>query len=143
MQFKWHNNVASTIYQDALRIRECVFVDEQNVAPELEIDELETRCDYVVMYDGDVPMATARIYHDGNVTKIQRVAVLKMFRGQHVGKQLMQEVERFAKEKGYAYLKLGAQNHAIPFYEKLGFQICSEEYSDAGILHHDMEKLIQ
>lgn len=37
-----------------------------------------------------------------------------------------------------AYAKLSSQTYAIPFYEKLGFVVCSEEYMDANIPHKDM-----
>ncbi|QTU82615.1 GNAT family N-acetyltransferase [Carnobacteriaceae bacterium zg-C25] len=143
MKFIWNDNVSSVTYQDALHIRKQVFIAEQNVEPHLEIDDLEDKCHNVVGYIDDVPVATARLYFNGKYAKVQRVAVMEKFRGMHFGKQLMQEVERFAKKQHYERLVLGAQNHAILFYQKLGFSICSQEYSEANILHHDMEKWIK
>lgn len=141
MQFLWTSQVSSSIYHDALAIRKNVFIDEQSVPIDLEIDDLESSCYHVVAYDNEQPVATARIYPKTNtIAKIQRVAVLAMCRGQKIGQNIMQETERYAKSLGFTEVTLGAQNHAISFYEKLGYHVVGKEYEDAGISHHDMEK---
>ncbi|MDO4435738.1 MAG: GNAT family N-acetyltransferase [Cardiobacteriaceae bacterium] len=131
----------SGIYRDALAIRRKVFMEEQEVSEALEIDEDEGSCLHLVWYEGDKALCTARLLpRTEGLVKIQRVAVLKEARGLGLGAKIMREAEALAREMGAKRLKLGAQNHAIAFYEKLGFSVCSEEYLDAGILHHDMEK---
>lgn len=144
MKFKWTNTVHSHVYQDALSIRFAVFVDEQNVPKELEQDDLETICHHVVGYIHDIPLVTARIYITGDpsVAKVQRVAVHKDNRGKQFGRRLLEEIEHYARSLHVSTLRLGAQNHAIDFYQKLGYSVYGPEYEDAGILHHDMEKAL-
>lgn len=143
MKTLWTEDLNSQIYKDALAIRYKVFVEEQKVPSDLEIDEFEERSIYGVLYDSDQAVATVRIYSLGNSTyKVQRVAVLKDLRGQGLGKRLMLDVEKKAKEMNVAHLKLDSQNTAIPFYQKLGYKISSDEFLDAGILHHTMIKKI-
>lgn len=140
---KWTNNLESSIYQYALAIRYKVFVDEQKVPADLEIDEFENSSLHLVVYDVNKPIATARIYALTDDTyKVQRVAVLKEYRTRGIGKKLMEEIERKAKILQAIKLTLGSQNTAIPFYEKLGYTISSAEFMDAGIPHHSMTKIL-
>ncbi|WP_034550759.1 GNAT family N-acetyltransferase [Carnobacterium funditum] len=141
MNYFWSTDLNSTIYKDSLSIRNKVFVDEQQVPPEMEVDEFETLTTYVVGYLDSIPVVTARLLPmDQRTYKVQRVAVLKNYRGKQIGKQIMAEIERFAIEKKRVSLVLGAQDQAIGFYSSLGYSINSEGYLDAGIPHHDMIK---
>ncbi|MGX7199467.1 GNAT family N-acetyltransferase [Enterococcus nangangensis] len=134
----------SDIYVDALRIRHDVFMVEQNVPLEEEIDQDEAYCIHFVAYNDDkVPMGTCRLHplQDG-VMKLQRMAVQKKFRKMHIGEQLILEAEAFAKEQHYHHIILGAQLTAQPFYAKLGYQAYGEEFLDANIPHIMMEKYL-
>lgn len=143
MKTIWTDNIYSVPYKDALAIRYKVFVDEQKVPIKLEIDELEDTSLHLVLYDGKKPIATARIYPLDNKTyQVQRVAVLSEYRNSGVGSKLMLEVEAKARKNKTCKLTLGSQNTAIPFYEKLGYTISSEEFMDAGIPHHSMIKTL-
>ena len=143
IEAKWTTDLNSTIYQDALKIRHEVFVLEQKVPVDLEIDDLEDQTEHIVLYKGDEPIGTARIYHLGDGKyKIQRVATKKNVRGQGYGAALMKQIECKIKEIGGAQIILGGQNTALPFYEKLGYTIEGEEFMDAGIPHHNMIKNI-
>lgn len=140
---KWTRDLESKIYQDALDIRYDVFVKEQGVPVDLEIDDLEDKTEHVVLYRKDDPIATARIYLlDDDVYKVQRVATLKDFRGQGYGKVLMQEIELKIADQAGKKITLGGQNTALAFYEKLGYKIEGNEFMDAGIPHHTMVKKI-
>lgn len=143
MKISWTDKTDSTIYKDALAIRYQVFVNEQKVPVTLEVDELETSSLHLVLYEKDQPIATARIYKLNEDTyKVQRVAVLPEHRKHGVGTKLMKAVEEKAKLNQTKQLTLGSQNSAIPFYKKLGYTISSEEFMDAGIPHHSMEKIL-
>lgn len=143
MNIKWTTNTNTPTYKDALAIRYKVFVDEQNVPADLEIDEFENTSLHLVLYEAKKPIATARIYEQANETyKVQRVAVLKEYRTSGVGTRLMKEIEEKAKLHKAIKLTLGSQNTAIPFYEKLGYEVSSNEFMDAGIPHHSMTKLL-
>lgn len=143
--FKWFKGDQDSHFDDALSIRTKVFVEEQLVDPSLEIDGEDAFKYHVVAYDDKLPVATARVYFLPNQThvKVQRVAVLKSRRGQHIGAQLMSEVESWAQQHGATHLVLSAQDTAMAFYEKIGFGIMNPVgYMDAGIPHHDMGKAI-
>lgn len=143
MEIHWTKNLDSEIYRDALNIRYEVFIDEQHVPEELEIDDLESTSIHGVLYRDKKAIATVRVYPiEANKYKIQRVAVLKEYRSQGVGRLLMQEVENKIKCSKDLQLILDSQNYAIPFYERLGYQISSSEFMDAGIPHHTMVKNI-
>jgi len=65
---------------------------------------------------------------------------LKELRKAGAGKLIMNAIEAFSLRNDIQYFKLNAQNHAICFYEKLGYKIVSEEFLDPGIPHHTMIK---
>lgn len=142
MNFTWTTETDSAVHQDAINIRKKVFIEEQNVPPELEIDELEDQTIHVVGYLDGKAISTARIYEKSPQTyKVQRVAVDSTVRGQKRGIQLMLEIERYVKEIGGKAMVLDAQDYAIPFYQKLAFSVANEEgFMDAGIPHHTMKK---
>ncbi|SEL57383.1 Predicted N-acyltransferase, GNAT family [Atopomonas hussainii] len=116
-------------------IRQAVFIDEQAVPAELEWDAEDARCQHLLAMAGDTAIGTARLLADGH---IGRVAVLKDWRGHQVGLKLMQAAMQLGLEQGMRVFLLSAQVHAIAFYERLGYQVTSEPYDDAGIPHVDM-----
>lgn len=130
----------SDIYLDALRIRNQVFMIEQEVPASIEIDQNEALCIHFVLYDDD-PIATCRLLPQENgVMKLQRMAVLKEFRGHNYGHVVIEEAEQFARFLGYNRIILGAQMTAVGFYERQGYQTYGELFLDAGIDHLMMRK---
>lgn len=131
--------------QSCLDIRTEVFVEEQKVPLELEMDEfdhLDAKAHHLLIELDGVKAATGRItYYKDNAAKMQRVAVRKLFRSKGIGKVLMLGLENMARELGFDKAVLDGQLHAVPFYEKLGYVVVSDEpFDDAGIMHHRMEK---
>lgn len=119
----------------ARMIREQVFIDEQHVPVELEWDGLDNTAYHAVAFAGRKAVGTARLLPDGH---IGRMAVLKTNRHQGIGSQLLAAMLQQAQKIGCDSVKLSAQLHAIPFYEQHGFEVLSDSYLDAGILHKDM-----
>ncbi len=126
--------------QDMNAIREVrteVFIDEQHVAPEEEWDGIDDQCLHVLVLDASgKPVATGRLLPDG---KIGRMAVRKPWRGKGVGGEILELLVDEARSRGHEYVKLAAQTHAIPFYEKFGFRRYGDEFMDAGIPHYWMK----
>ena len=120
---------------DLRRIRETVFIAEQAVPPELEWDADDLSALHFLALNGDYAIGTARLLPDGH---IGRMSVLKDWRGLKVGDALMQAVIAEAERRGLKAQMLSAQVHATAFYERLGFEIVSGEFLDAGISHVDM-----
>ena len=124
---------------DIQKVRNEVFVIEQNVPIELEIDGNDENCIHVIVYDSEEPIGTARMEKDG---KVGRVAVLKKYRRSGIGKMIMDEIEKIAIKNGLSKIYFHAQTSAIPFYEKIGYLVTSDEYLEAGIKHRTMEKIL-
>lgn len=122
------------------RIRETVFIAEQAVPAELEWDAEDAEAVHFLAEEGDYAVGTARLLPDGH---IGRVSVLKDWRGLKVGEALMRAVIDEAEKRGLRRQMLSAQVQATPFYERLGFEIVSGEYLDAGIPHVDMVRTSQ
>lgn len=120
-----------------LRLRRIVFFEEQGVSEADELDGLDDTCLHLLARDGATPVGTARVLFDGEVAKIGRVCVLKSHRGTGLGAGLIRAA--LAEAKGRARrAKLGAQVHALGFYEALGFTAVGPVFDDAGIPHRDM-----
>lgn len=119
-------------------LRRVVFIEEQGVAQDLEVDGLDGECLHLLAVAEGVPAGTARIYVKDSTAKIGRVCVLPEYRGTGLGAALI--VKALEVSKGRATLaKLGAQTHALGFYERLGFTAFGPVYDDAGIPHRDMK----
>lgn len=134
----------SDIYLDAVRIRQKVFVQEQGVPANLEIDGNEAYSVHFVLYTDDKkPAATVRLLPlDNHTFKLQRLAVLKEYRGNKLGAEIVAEAEAFAQQQGFKTIELGAQLSAEKFYQKLGYVAYGELFQDAGIEHVHMKKMI-
>ncbi|GFH41812.1 GNAT family acetyltransferase [Lactococcus hodotermopsidis] len=146
MEIKQTRDTLSSVYVQALKIRNTVFVKEQNVPCSLEIDENEAYCVHFVLFlDDETAVATLRILpsDNGKQALIQRVATLKAYRGEGYASQLIVFVLNFLKAQEFETAELHAQLHAIAFYEKLGFEAFGEEFLDAGIRHIAMKKRLE
>jgi len=128
---------------DAFRIRFAVFVDEQAVPAEIEIDEHD-RADRAAAHalvraaDG-TPLAAGRFYvRDAQTVQIGRMAVSREARGTGVGRTLLLGLMDEARRRGFTSVTLDAQDHAIGFYTKAGYVADGELHYDAGILHQPM-----
>lgn len=129
--------------QACFAIREAVFIHEQNVPPDLEMDEYDAMATHFLLRDNDgTPLATARLLDKAGVAKIGRVAVLKDSRGRGLGLLLMRAVLDEARRRGFREAVLDSQTYAIPFYERLGFVAEGDEFDDAGIPHFRMRRVL-
>ncbi len=124
----------------ALLIRELVFVQEQGVPVEIELDEFDPLSEHAIAISraGEV-VGTGRLLPDGH---IGRMAVLKAWRGKGVGKLLLEALVRRAIERGFGAAMLNAQIHAKAFYEKAGFTTEGDPFIEAGIAHVAMRRVL-
>lgn len=131
--------------KQALEIRHHVFVIEQQVPAEIEIDQYDVispDVHHVLLSTDGQAVATGRlIYYSKDTAKMQRIAVLESYRSFGYGRVLLLAMEERARELGLTYSVLDAQCQAQKFYEKLGYEVISEEpFYDADILHVRMRK---
>lgn len=120
-------------------LRRIVFIEEQGVSEDEEMDDLDGSSIHFLATEKDLPIGTARLQIKGDTAKIGRVCVLQAHRGTGLGAALIRAALAHAKdEPSVIFAKLGAQIHALGFYEKLGFKAQGPVYDDAGIDHRDM-----
>jgi predicted GNAT family N-acyltransferase len=127
---------------EAYSVRKKVFIDEQNVPLEEEIDQFEDEATHFIMYHDGSPIGAGRFRFVDGYGKVERICVLKEARKTGAGKAIMNGIENYARELEIHKLKLNAQTHAIHFYAGLGYKVVSEEFLDAGIPHKTMIKKI-
>ena len=130
----------------ALRIE--VFVKEQNVPIELELDDKDHSDNtvHIGYFHDDRLIGVARLIDmDKDIIHIGRVVIDKDYRGKGIGRKLIVGCETTAKNilKREIIIELSAQIQAEKFYESLGYNRVNDKiYLDAGIEHVDMRKVI-
>ena len=124
---------------DAFLVRQEVFILEQGVPAELELDEFDSSAAHVLAYQDVHCIGTGRLVNlSAKQAQIGRMAVLAKFRGKGVGKQILRKLVDLAATQGVREIILHSQVSAILFYEKLGFQAQGDVYDEAGIPHRNM-----
>jgi predicted GNAT family N-acyltransferase len=122
----------------ASRIRFEVFVREQRVPQEIELDDHDAVSLHALALDaGAGAVGTGRLLPDGH---IGRLAVLRAWRGKGVGSALLARLVELARERGDAEVVLSAQVHAEAFYRARGFRPEGAIYEEAGIAHRTMRR---
>lgn len=126
----------ATLGQDATAIRFEVFVDEQKVPAEIELDDMDAVCLHAVAYDeAGNAIGTGRLLPDGH---IGRMAVRQPGRGTGVGGAILTLLMDKARARGDAAVVLNAQTVAAPFYARHGFVQAGDVFEEAGIAHVEM-----
>lgn len=133
----------SADYDALRRIRFAVFVDEQKVPEDLELDERDAHCVHVLaLDDSGEPIGTARIDLD-DAGRVGRLAVVASCRRRGVGAALMKKLHVIARDNGLDTVWCHAQTSAVPFYVRLGYVSAGEEtFIEAGIEHITMQKTL-
>ena len=124
--------------QEAKQIRIAVFMDEQGFRN--EFDALDEICTHLVMFDGDVPVATCRIWLADDSRHVGRLAVIKPYRGRGLGQEMLQHAEAYVRALGGDSISLHAQCRAEAFYRKCGYSPYGEIDDDEGVEHVHMKK---
>lgn len=138
----WDISVTDDI-DACVALRRAVFIVEQGISEEDEIDNLDGVGIHILARDNGEPVGTARLLISGTTGKIGRICVLKSHRGTGLGAAIVNQSADVLKTRGdLDRIALGAQEYAIGFYEKLGFKVCGPIYDDAGIPHREMEIIL-
>jgi len=121
--------------EEAAAIRFAVFVEEQGVPAEIEMDEADALSVHALAYHGGEAVGTGRLLPDAH---IGRMAVLKAWRGRGAGGLILARLLDAARARGDAVVRLSAQVHALGFYRAHGFEALGPVYQEAGIAHQAM-----
>ncbi len=128
------------------QIRFTVFVREQGVPPEIELDTLDSNdalCVHAVACDSDGnTIATGRLILDEPIPRIGRMAVLRAWRRRGVGTEILEKLCEEAKRRGFSQVLLHSQTHATAFYFHHGFLSHGMEFTEAGIPHQEMRRAL-
>ena len=128
---------------DAYLIRQKVFIQEQGVPEDMELDERDPTSKHALAYEGSLCVGTGRLVTlDSHHAQIGRMAVLSAYRNRGVGKAILSHLIALAREDGVLTLTLHSQVSAISFYVKLGFIAQGPIYDEAGIPHRNMMLLL-
>ncbi|MDO6591811.1 drug:proton antiporter [Loktanella sp. D2R18] len=126
-------------YAPCIALRRAVFMGEQGISEAEEMDDLDDEAVHLLATIDGRPVGTARILFAGTTGKIGRICVLADQRGTGLGARLVVvALDYLRAQPSITTAKLSAQDHAIGFYEKLGFVAQGPFYDDAGIPHKDM-----
>ena len=122
------------------QIRKSVFVEEQGVPEEIEVDGRDGSCTHVLALKGVRPVGTARMQRDGH---IGRVSVLKEYRGKGIGRKLLEAMIEQAGCRGLEEVYLNSQVQAASFYEKTDFQKTGTVFLEANMPHIKMTRVLK
>lgn len=133
----------NTQLEQAFNIRKEVFVEEQKVALEDEIDAFEDEARHFLATLNNQPCGAARWRYTTKGIKLERFAVLPSFRGKGVASALVQAVlDDIAQQPDTngKPLYMHAQVEVVPLYKKFGFEITGDLFVECDIEHYPMEK---
>ena len=128
---------------DAARIRDAVFVREQRIPPEWELDDEDLLSLHAVAYRVDTvtgarrAIATGRLLPSGT---IGRVAVLADARGRGTGSAVLRALLDAARHRGEPVVRLYALDAAVSFYTRHGFAAVGEPFVEVGVRHVEMAR---
>ena len=124
---------------EASRIRLKVFVEEQRVPREIEMDDMDAACLHALAWLEGRAVGTGRLLPDGH---IGRMAVLAESRALGVGGAILERLVEEARHRGMREVVLSAQMHAIGFYRRHGFIEEGRVFEEAGIPHQEMRRVL-
>lgn len=126
----------------AYDLRKRVFVLEQDVPEEMELDEFDQDAIHAIATENNQVVGTGRLVLEENHGRIGRMAVEKEKRGLGIGKGIIETLEVEARKQNLHEIYLHAQTHAFKFYVRLGYHPRGEIFEEAGIEHVEMFKSI-
>jgi len=125
-------------FERAFSIRVRVFVREQGVPREIELDSEDRRAIHYLAFIGDMAVGTTRVLIQRGEAKIGRMAVLKSYRSRGIGRALLRRAVSLARKNDVKAIFLHAQVPVIGFYKKMGFRCVGRTFTEAGIPHRKM-----
>jgi GNAT superfamily N-acetyltransferase len=133
-----HGSTENDIYQECLDIRYEVLRKPLNMIIKPEEKEQDKQAVHMLATVDGKAAGTVSLL----AGRLRQMAVLDGFQGLGLGAKLVIYLEKIASEMGLQEVGLDARFNAIGFYEKLGYECCSEVYEKIGIPHRKMKKVL-
>jgi len=124
--------------EQVLQIRKKVFIEEQKVPVEIEMDEFDETAEHFIAYLDKEPVGCGRIRYNNDFAKLERIAITKNHRKKGYGTQLTNYLIQYCKEKKIRKIVIHSQRYVLDFYRRFGFKIVGEPFDEAGIKHVKM-----
>jgi predicted GNAT family N-acyltransferase len=128
--------------EQAWALRRRVFIEEQHVPEEIELDADDARAFHALALEDGRPVGCGRMVPHSDYVKIGRMAVLAERRGAGVGRRVLEFLLEHARRRGFRLAVLDAQLHAERFYLKQGFTPVGDTFEEAGIMHRRMKRAL-
>jgi len=128
--------------REAHAIRRRVFIEEQQVPEEIEMDAEDAHAFHALAAQGGKAVGCGRFVAHGDYVKIGRMAVLPELRNHGTGRRILEFLMQTARQRGYQRAVLHAQLSAEGFYLKNGYTPVGEVFEEAGIAHRKMERAL-
>lgn len=131
-----------SLMEQAWALRRRVFIEEQHVPEEIELDADDARAVHALALEDARAVGCGRMLERGDYVKIGRMAVLAERRGAGIGRRVLEFLVERARRRDFRRAVLDAQLHAEGFYLKQGFLPVGEVFEEAGIMHRRMERAL-
>lgn len=108
-------------------------------------EELEKEKENILIgaFDDDVILGCCMLVEENSDTvRLRQMAVLNDLQGKGIGRALMTFAENIARDRGYKILSMHARKNATGFYEKMGYKVSGDEFTEVTIPHYVMEKVL-
>jgi len=127
--------------KSAFDVRRKVFVEEQGISEDIELDEHDREALHIIARDGEKVIGTARVlFLVPSQAKIERMAILKPFRGKGTGSKIISFLDETLRNRQINQVFLHAQYPVVDFYRSCGFEESGSPFREAGIRHIKMQK---
>ena len=127
--------------KEAFAVRKKVFVEEQGISEELELDGYDSEALHMVVKDGERVIGTARVlFLATGQAKIERMAILKPFRHKGIGRKIVSFLNEELRNRRVEQVVLHAQYPVVAFYKSCGFVESGSPFWEAGIKHIKMQR---
>ncbi|MGK0390212.1 MAG: putative GNAT family N-acyltransferase [Maribacter sp.] len=133
---------ATPLFDESIRLRYDIL--RKPLGLDFDADDIaeEYRQIHLGAYDDDLKLLACLVLNpqDEHIVKMRQVAVADNLQGKGIGKQLVIESEKLAKEKGFNHMAMNAREAAVPFYLKLGYEKYGRRFTEVTVPHYKMRK---
>lgn len=133
----------SALYQRSLILREEILRKPIGMILREEDKALEHLEFHLVAMEGDIMFGCVLLRPlEHNTIKMRQMAVAENYQGQGIGAKLVKFAEELAKKKGFTHIECNARKTAQAFYEKLGYEVMSDEFIEVNLVTLKMGKVL-